>query len=277
MYRRKNTILPGIPEEHELVDRFHNYGRLSEEQTLAAVHIDMEKNSVTDFVYYLEGLNKAQISHHVEWSGIIVRFATTLISMDKNYFLVSIFSRVYVLRNLGDIGLSLNSALLIGIDYKAFKDIASMRHLELYDHFFRVFPSGICDSLVNLELLSITNSGIERINSFVGLSSLRKLVLNDNRIEVIKANMFEGLALLKELYLCENIITIIEENGFAGLSNLRELYMDSNPIESIEKGSLNGLYRLEVLELSLIMQPSFDIIKCLPTLKVFKWSISEAV
>ena len=76
---------------------------------------------------------------------------------------------------------------------------------------------------------------------FKGLKSLKTLVLNDNKIQVIQENTFSNLTSLEYLFIASNRIVNVKIDAFKGLAKLKELYLGSNQIDELNDGFFNGL------------------------------------
>ena len=79
--------------------------------------------------------------------------------------------------------------------------------------------------LVNLERLSVENSGISDISPLAGLKGLQVLGLSDNNIEYLSP--LAGLKKLRHLNLSDN--SIKDLSPLAELTNLEELWIENNP------------------------------------------------
>jgi Leucine-rich repeat (LRR) protein len=75
-------------------------------------------------------------------------------------------------------------------------------------------------------------------------------VLNGNGITTIESGTFNGLSSLRKLRLQENGITTIESGAFNGLSSLSELNLNDNGITTIESGAFNGPSYLDYFDLT---------------------------
>ena len=134
--------------------------------------------------------------------------------------------------------------------------------------------------LKNLECLDLSHNVISDAQDLVRftqdvLPNLRYLLLQNNRITVLRQGMFEGLTKLKGLDLTENPIYYIEPgsfqslhaaqtlylqgsihlkelyNGtFRGMRNLRHLRLNNNQIRNVHPKAFHGLRKLESLELN---------------------------
>ncbi|XP_056151358.1 leucine-rich repeat-containing protein 9 [Lampris incognitus] len=94
--------------------------------------------------------------------------------------------------------------------------------------------------LTNLKALFLEGNEISQVEGLEGLYQLRELVLDRNRIKVLKENTFISQAILLELHLAENRIR--ELSHLEHLVELRRLFLDMNKIQDMSE-----LDKLEVL------------------------------
>lgn len=73
------------------------------------------------------------------------------------------------------------------------------------------------------------------------LDTLKKLEVQENRIETIKEGDFEGLRNLDSLILAHNHLKRIEANVFSHLKLLNSLELEGNSITYIDKDAFKGL------------------------------------
>lgn len=138
----------------------------------------------------------------------------------------------------------------------------------------------IFDSLLQFQRNSIPFSGNENFvsfnstisrlqrNDFIAHDSnhIRKLVLNDKRIETIDNGAFNELFCVKYLLLQNNLIDEIRNGSFVGLYSVEELYLNDNNIVTLDNGTFFNLKYLLKLDLSsnkivLLAQGSFKYLK----------------
>lgn len=81
----------------------------------------------------------------------------------------------------------------------------------------------------------------------IGRKNLRKLFLNESRIEGIQNRTFHGLSSLKELYLHDNYLAELHGYEFEFLEHLHYLNLQNNRLRTINNGTFAGLRSLEVL------------------------------
>ncbi|XP_067945738.1 leucine-rich repeat neuronal protein 1-like [Watersipora subatra] len=110
-----------------------------------------------------------------------------------------------------------------------FKQLQSVRALDLSDNYLETLQASLFKELKSLEFLSLSGNSIVYIerNAFQFHTSLKILQLDKNHLRRIDGNLFNSIGL-----------------------SLRDLDLSSNKIESIEEGDLTQLLRLERLKLS---------------------------
>ena len=62
---------------------------------------------------------------------------------------------------------------------------------------------------------------------FDGLKSLSRLVLDNNRIQILSVSVFAGLSQLRVLHLLENPISAIADGAFLPLESLQEIRLNA--------------------------------------------------
>ena len=90
-------------------------------------------------------------------------------------------------------------------------------------------------------------------NMFLGLHSLERLVLHNNKLTTITGGIFSGLFKLKMLDLDYNNIAEIREDSFRGLEELDEVRLYNNELKTLDSSVFSGLPRY--LKLSMGMNP----------------------
>lgn len=107
-------------------------------------------------------------------------------------------------------------------------------------------------SLTQLEKLFLHINRIQVIETraFVGLSNLKILLLQTNRIKEVKGSLFKSLANLEVLELGTNQIEAIDSDVFEGLVNLKDLRLYENKLKKIDNKTFKHLVRLEFLDIN---------------------------
>ena len=116
------------------------------------------------------------------------------------------------------------------------------------------FLDDVPDTLLNLDL---ADNGIWSFNAR-GLTSVRELILDGNRIERLcgksychdAALVLEGTAALERLSLARNALTSVEPDAFDDAEDLLDLDLSFNRIDIIRKSSFEKLEILQKLSLN---------------------------
>lgn len=114
----------------------------------------------------------------------------------------------------------------------------------LPSNLFRVFPE--------LKVIVVLYSSVTSVeeNNFNGLSKLKKLLLESNKIEHVAVKAFVDLVSLEYLKLNYNKIQFFEENTFVSLKALKELYFSGNNIASLHPKLFAPLVKVEFIGFS---------------------------
>lgn len=111
-------------------------------------------------------------------------------------------------------------------------------------------PTIIFETFPNLELLDFS-TGIELLND-VDLAlalKLKSLILNKNKINLIKSNVFKLAVNLNDIQLDYNQITELQDNMLNGLSKLSTISLNSNFITTLTRNVFAGAPRLSSISL----------------------------
>ncbi|KAK0040642.1 strain BS90 toll-like receptor [Biomphalaria pfeifferi] len=77
-----------------------------------------------------------------------------------------------------------------------------------------------------------------REHSFLGLTHVMDLYLNNSHIHTVENNTFKGMKSVRSLYLNNNLLTIISPGVFSGLENLERIFLQNNFISLIDPQAL---------------------------------------
>ena len=106
------------------------------------------------------------------------------------------------------------------------------------------------DQRIALQLDSASLTALPE-GTFRGLSVLRLLTLENNRLVVLEAGAFRGVEReLDSLTLKRNALTVLPDGLFLNLSRLRQLNLDRNRLTVLQAGLFSGLRSLQQLWLS---------------------------
>jgi Leucine-rich repeat (LRR) protein len=78
--------------------------------------------------------------------------------------------------------------------------------------------------------------------------------LNSRSISLIDTATFSGLSNLKNLYLDRNKLTHLDPDTFSSLSNLQHLYLKFNSLTNIDSNTFSGLTNLNYLNLEVYLK-----------------------
>lgn len=121
--------------------------------------------------------------------------------------------------------------------------VLNMRYVSVKN-----LPLGVDEKFPNLIKYLATGCGIKVLNplSFMGLSDLGELDLNDNQLTSINSGDFQYLSSLKVLTLSNNQISQISNDGFDPLIKLENLFLEKNKVK-ILNFKIDALSELYVL------------------------------
>lgn len=102
----------------------------------------------------------------------------------------------------------------------------------------------------NSKSIVLTSNRIRKIEkgSFRVKGNLRRIILNNNEITIVKNNTFENMT-INILDFSKNKISTLENKALYGLRKLEVLYLQENLIETISNDLFSGLISLKVLRL----------------------------
>ena len=87
-------------------------------------------------------------------------------------------------------------------------------------------------------------------HSFIGMTNMTTLLLNNSKIHFVGNRSFAGLLLLKKLYLDHNFIQQLQTDMFADVTTIQTLHLDHNEIIYIQPGVFDHLPSLRTLTLN---------------------------
>lgn len=130
----------------------------------------------------------------------------------------------------------------------------NLKFLSLTDNDIGILKPGLFPNVKNsLVLLNLSFNKTKEIleQTFENLPNLRRLELSRNYLITLIASRFSGLSSLKELLVKNNKIKTIQlKGGGSLLPNLEVLDLSQNDIEYLEEGAFFGLRSLKVLDLT---------------------------
>ncbi|VDP19482.1 unnamed protein product [Soboliphyme baturini] len=112
-----------------------------------------------------------------------------------------------------------------------------------------------------LQVLDFRQNFIKDVGNqaFMGMTSLRDLLLPQNKISVLRQGMFDNLDYsLVNLDLSNNLLRTFSGPVFSGLSVLHYLNLNDNPIASFDNETFEGLYELVELTVDNALLTTID-------------------
>lgn len=162
-------------------------------------------------------------------------------------------SIVYDLRHILIFLLALQISQCTNIPKYDCVDAAHTSSIRTYNSIIEYQHSNMpFDRNENYVAFNVTTIRQLKKNDFIAYDSnhIRKLFLNDKRIETIDKGTFNELFCVKYLLLQDNLIETIEAGTFHGLYSVEELYLNNNNIQNIPNGAFSYLEHLLKLDLS---------------------------
>lgn len=106
-------------------------------------------------------------------------------------------------------------------------------------------------NLTSLQKLELKQNQIQILEkySIANLPSLKEINLGQNNIREVGRDIFKNLPALKSLHLEENHINVVQDLAFNDLKNLEELQMYKNQLTAISRNTFSGLSSLRRLDL----------------------------
>ncbi|XP_019647135.1 PREDICTED: relaxin receptor 1-like [Branchiostoma belcheri] len=147
--------------------------------------------------------------------------------------------------NLGRNGLAV-------LEPDAFSGLFNLTKLSLIENRIVELQAGpICEDLPSLGILLLQGNRIEilRRNAFVGCEHLGMLEIDYNSISVLEKGVFDQMFSLKDLSLAGNKISHLPSDFFRSLQHLNSLNLSFNPFSEFKEGLFDGLGNLTSLDL----------------------------
>jgi Leucine-rich repeat (LRR) protein len=151
------------------------------------------------------------------------------------------------------LSVSRNEIFVIEVDAFSHSPLANtLIDLVMYRNKIEQIQNETFSNLVNLKRLRLDQNKINSIDdhSFASLNKLLSLNLSFNSIETISNATFLGLYSLTDLYLNENGLISIGQNSFVDLVKLQSLNMATNQLKYIQNGLFRGLNELKYLNIN---------------------------
>lgn len=139
--------------------------------------------------------------------------------------------------------LSLNNTLSTVPPSGAFSDCTSLQTLELSgsDFFGETLLSSTFNNLSTLTTLDISNCNLAGFDQFPTLSSLTRLLLNDNALTSLTSAPFQNLSNLRILDLSNNTdLNTLDNTTFTGLTHLEILKLTG--LTNVTRSNYNSMF-----------------------------------
>ncbi|XP_053169036.1 nyctalopin isoform X2 [Hemicordylus capensis] len=173
----------------------------------------------------------------------------TELKMAHNEYIRYLHTRTFIsLKRL--IRLDLADCNLFNIPDRIFIELPALQELFCFQNNFRRIPGAI-RGMENLTRVYLEKNRIEAVayNSLLGLTRLKYLNLQDNRINVIHDRAFQDCQKIEYLYLNDNLFSDLPENSFDGLRHLKMLNLGGNFLRNVSNTWFRDQFELEVLYL----------------------------
>ena len=188
---------------------------LTELKCLKIYYIDLSPNPIDLYKSLLDRL----LVLEVKSSNLTQQFAESLFSTDAK------------------------SSTLLKLSFSLLTNFEDANMIELKPEWF--------DGFTSLKSIDLSSNNIREIDSDCFPSSLERLNLSWNDIEIVQFGTFSNLKELKTLNLSSNPLIDIEENALKCLEKLEELNLKETEItEKLNKSWFEGLNNLTKLNLS---------------------------
>lgn len=144
--------------------------------------------------------------------------------------------------------LNLKSNDLQRIETGSFQNLTNLVNLNLMNNKLSWL---VLSNLPNLEEINLSNNKlhITTLENLQNLTSIKRLVMAQNNVQIIHGNVFEDLSTLEVIDLSHNKIVIVN-NSFIGLYNLKEFKINNNKIKDLPDFAFNNMTSLTALDLS---------------------------
>ncbi|XP_045452698.1 chaoptin-like [Melitaea cinxia] len=147
--------------------------------------------------------------------------------LELSYTLLNVIANAsfYDMINLNDLNIS--HSKVCELQYNTFSNTGKIDVLDLSYNMIKYFSVNVTD-----------------------LKSLKKLLLNNNRLTVLYSNTFKGMSALNQIILSNNLITSADIDTFKNQANLHYLDLSNNTNIKLNFSVINEMKLLETLLLS---------------------------
>ena len=151
----------------------------------------------------------------------------------------------------GIITLDLARQGIVELNVNPFMTLKSLKNLLLSFNDLVILPRNLLSGLTNLKYLKLNGNRLSALNGnlFNETKKLTGLFLRYNNLKQLSSALFYGLGYLNVLDLSENDLTILPKEVFKGLTNLAQLYLGGNQIICLDQDLFNEANKLTTLHL----------------------------
>ncbi|XP_064622151.1 leucine-rich repeats and immunoglobulin-like domains protein 1 isoform X3 [Lineus longissimus] len=145
---------------------------------------------------------------------------------------------------LTELILQVNPKEVVSFPPELLRTQVKLRTLKLKGFTLASLQSGLFKNMTNLEQLTLERCRISYIHkdAFIGIEkSLVELNLRGNMLGSVPKESLRNLTKVKKLVLGQNKITMVKSNTFAKLTNLKDLDLSQNKILGLELKAFDGL------------------------------------
>lgn len=141
--------------------------------------------------------------------------------------------------------------IIIGGNHIFGRSNANVSRVDVIDSTTPFIISQLFTTFVNLEILIITASGLQRIqaNAFTNAHNLRTLSMGGNPLMTLSHGMFDGLTNLHVLSVFDSDLETVDERTFDPLAAIEILFLSGNKIKSLPPNVFRPLRELYFLSL----------------------------
>lgn len=145
--------------------------------------------------------------------------------------------------------LDLQNNLLEEFSFGIFTNLSAPLHLNLSRN--KITSCNGDSKILNVEVIDLKYNNLAKIPKCLEYTAfLRKLVLDFNIVAKLDHNSFMHLTSLEDLSLQQNNIMTISKKAFAGLQNLQTLDLSKNLINQLHSSQFSNMPRLRVVNLN---------------------------
>jgi Leucine-rich repeat (LRR) protein len=140
--------------------------------------------------------------------------------------------------------LKINQTVALASDHDESRDIDNkINEVHFTSCSIYAVPSEIFTTFEYVKKLYMNGQNVEEIraDTFLKAHSLIYLTLNSNKIKVLNAFTFNGATNLQEMFINENQLESIHMDAFVGLTNIKRMYMYNNKVKYLHERTFKTL------------------------------------